>query len=168
MAQLAPEAEEMNARRTLELVLALTFVLGLSASAAAQATTTTTSTTVPLGGFIGSTCQGELIAVDGQSHTTLHSTVNPQGDSNLVFHINVHGGGVGQTTGTSYTFNQTTSQIFNRHGNGALEFTTVEFIRIFAQGPEGRDFLIRLETHVIFNAQGELTVQINDFERVCD
>jgi hypothetical protein len=160
----------MNARTTLRLVslLALVFLLALNSSVAAQATSTTTSTTSPLGGTIAPSCQGEVIPVTGQVHTTIHTTINPQGDSNLVFHINVHGAGVGETTGTRYEFNQSSNQVFNRHGTGALEFTFVDFVRVISQGPEQRDFFLRMLIHVTLNAQGEVTAQVNEFERVCD
>jgi hypothetical protein len=161
----------MDRRSTRRVVsfLAITFLLALNSSAAAQAMSTTTSTTSPFGGTIGGTCQQEVISISGQTHATFHTTINAQGDSNLVIHINVHGGGVGETTGTRYEFNQSTNQVFNRHGSGALEFTSMDFIRVIAAGNQpDDDFFLRSQIHVTLNAQGEVTAQVRAFERVCE
>jgi hypothetical protein len=79
----------------------------------------------------------------------------------------VHGAGVGETTGTRYEFNQSSSQTFNRHGSDAIESTSVDYVRVSSGGDEQNDFFLRSLVHVTINAQGEMTAHVDQFERVC-
>lgn len=146
----------------------LVFLLALSSSAGAQATSTTTSTTTPINTVIAPSCQGELIPIVGQMNVTAHTTQNPAGESNMVFHISLHGAGVGETTGTRYEFNQSSNQVFNRRGSDALEFTFVDYVRVISEGNEQNDFFRRSLIHVTINAQGEMTAHVDQFDRECN
>ena len=57
--------------------------------------------------------------------------------------------------------------MFNRRGSDALEFTFVDYVLVISAGNAQNDFFLRHMIHVTINAQGEITAQINESERVC-
>jgi hypothetical protein len=149
------------------LTLSVLLVFLTTISVMAQATTTTTSTTTPLDTNIGSSCVGELIHVTGQLHVVMRTTTTPSGFTAREFHINLHGSGEGFETGNQYEFMQTTNLVFNRPDDTPLEFTLAETVHIVSHG-SNNDFRVRTLIHVAINANGEVSAQINEFDRVCD
>ena len=146
-------------------VFAICLVLLVSVPVAAQATGGASSTTTPLNTTIGSPCAGELIDVTGQVHVVQHTTSN-EGTTTTFFHLNTSGIGVGQSSGQRYVFTQSTTQVFNTHQT-AFEFTLTEIIQVISAGP-GNNFRIRALFRATVDATGRLTVELMEFERICD
>lgn len=142
----------------------IAFMVSASVPAAAQ-TAGASSTTTPLNTTIGTLCAAELIDVTGQVHVVQHTVTN-KGTTNTFFHLNTSGIGIGQTTGQRYVFTQSTTQVFNIHET-AFEFTLTEIIHVISAG-EGDNFRIRALFRGTVNALGHVTVELSEFERVCD
>lgn len=147
------------------------YVLGatliLTAPLAGQAVTTTTSTTGDFNTHIFPSCQGELIAVTGQRHVVTHTTVTEQGLTSTVFHLNLHGSGIGLVSGRDYQFTQTSTRVFNRRTPAPIEFTLSETIHVVSAG-SADDFRARTLVHVTVSATGETTAQVLSIDRVCN
>jgi hypothetical protein len=162
----------MNVRITIPRVLplAVMFLFMLSAPGAAQTTTSTTSMTVELTGNIPATCAGEVIPATGVFHVVMHMTETVQGLTSRVFHINLHGSGVGEDSGRQYQWMQTTTTVFNFRGGdssaGPTEFTSDVFVHVISEGSEN-DFIRRSHVHTTINALGEMTAHTDFFEREC-
>jgi hypothetical protein len=144
-------------------------LLALTRSAAAQATTSTTSTTTPLNSPVGSSCSPEFVDVTGIVHLVRHTMQNGQGLVSQIVQLNASGIGVGQISGQTYVFTQSSHEVFNSQPP-ALEFTMVETIHLIRAGeaPQRDDFRLRLIVHVTINENGDMTAQVNSFERICD
>jgi hypothetical protein len=163
--------KRMNARRLIgrASTLAVMFLLAVSAPGAAQTTTSTTSTTTELTGNIPATCAGEVIPASGTFHVVMHMTETPSGMTSSVFHINLHGSGVGEDTGLQYQWMQTTTTVFNFRGDssaGPTEFTSDIFVHVISEGNEN-DFFRHSHVHTTINALGEMTAHTDFFEREC-
>lgn len=79
-------------------------------------------------------------------------------------HINLQARGTGQATGEQYVFTQNTNVAFNTQQPLPLEYTETETIQGRGQTA---DRYIRALFHTTINANGELTAQVEDFERKC-
>jgi hypothetical protein len=161
----------MNARITIGRVtmLAVLVLLALSAPGAAQTTTSTTSTTTTLTGNIPATCAGEVIPATGTIHVVMHMTETPTGMISRMFHLNLHGSGVGEDSGLQYQWTQSTVTVFNTRGDSAAGPTELQrdtFVRVISQGNEN-DFNLRIRAHTTINALGEMTAHFDLFEREC-
>ena len=156
-------------KMTIRLTVGFSLLLMLSSSVAGQATTSTTSTITPLNSPVGSSCSPELADITGIVHVVRHMTQNDQGIISQVVQLNASGIGVGQISGQMYVFNQSSHQIFNSR-QPALEFTMVETIHVTraGEGPRNDDFRLRAVVHVTINENGQMTAEVNSFERVCD
>jgi hypothetical protein len=159
----------MNTRKTLRFMwpVMVLFLVVVSSSAHAQSATSMTNTTTPFNSSIFPSCHGESIAISGHMHVIIHTTQSSDGLVSDVFHLNLQGSGVGDTTGTQYGFTQATHTTFNRHDTGALEFTLTETIHVISRGHQD-DFRMRFLIHVTWNAQGQATAQVSAFERICE
>ena len=157
----------MSSRATIGRIalLAVMFLLALSSPGAAE--TTTFTTTEPFESTIFPSCMGELIPISGNNTRVEHTTTNSSGFNSRVFHLTVQGSGVGETTGITYHFMQTTTTVFNRHGSAPIELVREELIHVVSEG-NANDFTIRRNVHTVINAQGEVTVAFSDLVRECD
>jgi hypothetical protein len=142
----------------------------LEKPAQAQAATVTNTDRFEIsGGFLA--CDGELVIVEGTLQTVGHTTV----DANGVFHAKVlrkfQGQAEGSISGDKYIFNN----IFTSHFNDSFvpgenfNVTTVDTTRLIRQGSTSAtdDSIIRFFAHITINANGEVTTEDVEFERVC-
>jgi hypothetical protein len=157
-------------RSSLSKLLATHFfcLLALAGRAFAQpATTTTTSTSTEFTSVIGTLCgAGETISVTGRVHHLQHITQTSAGVTSRVTHINVQALGTGQVTGEQYVFTQNTNVAFNTQQPTPLESTETETIQIIGRG-QTDDRYIRALFHTTISATGELTAEVQAFERHC-
>jgi hypothetical protein len=68
------------------------------------------------------------------------------------------------TTGDRYAATGETQDTFNAHAG--VEYTFVNNFKIIGQGP-GNNFLVHETYHYTFNANGELTVELDNFSVEC-
>jgi hypothetical protein len=132
------------------------------------ATTFTENLKIPTGLVVFVDCAnggaGELVLLDGDLHVLTHITANKNG-----FHIKSHFqpqgiSGTGQTTGDKYQATGVTQDQFNL-GPGET-FTSINNFRIIGQGP-GNNLLVHSTFHYTINANGELTVVVDNFRAEC-
>jgi hypothetical protein len=141
-------------------------LLASAGTAIAQSRTTTTSLSAEFTSVIGTLCHAEAITVSGRVHHLQHTTRTNAGVTSRVTHINLQAIGTGQTTGEKYVFIQNTNVAFNTQQPLPLESTETETIQIIGRG-QTPDRYIRALFHTTINANGELTAQVEDFEREC-
>lgn len=110
---------------------------------------------------------GDLVLLSGNLHILTHLTVN---GNRFVYkdHFQPQGiSGVGLSTGDKY---QATGVTQDRFGgsfvNGQFSETFVNNFRIIGQGP-GNNFLVHENFHVTINANGEVTVVLDNFRTAC-
>ena len=132
------------------------------------ATTFTENLKIPTGLVVFVDCAnggaGELVLLDGDLHVLTHITANKNG-----FHIKSHFqpqgiSGTGQTTGDKYQATGVTQDQFNL-GPGET-YTAINNFRSIGQGP-GTNFLVHSTFHYTINANGELTVVVDNFRAEC-
>jgi hypothetical protein len=140
-----------------------------SPSFAAVASTTSMSFPVDLVVFVDCADggSGESVALSGNLHSVVHTTVNPNGFTSF-WHNQPQGiSGVGLTTGDKY---QGTGVTRNRFGgsfvNGQYSDTYVNNYRIFGQGP-GNNFTLHETYHVTVNANGDVTADVENVTADC-
>lgn len=107
---------------------------------------------------------GEFVTLEGNLHVLNHITSNKNG-----FHVKSHVqpqgiSGTGQTTGDKYQATGVTQDQFNL-GPGQT-YTFINNFRIIGQGP-GNNFLVHQNFHYTINANGELTVVVNNSRVEC-
>ena len=137
----------------------------------AAAATFTASVKIPINIDVFIPCAdggaGEVVFLSGNLHDMFHITVN---DNRFTVSVvsNPQGvSGVGLTTGDEYhgtgvgRFTQTGSFV-----NGQLSFTSVNSFKIIGQG-RGNNLLIQANFHITFNADGEVTVVVDNFSGEC-
>jgi hypothetical protein len=150
------------------LFVSVFFLFAVTARPAGQATTSTTSTTVALNSPVGSSCSPELVDVTGMVHVVQHTTQSGQGLVSQIVQLNASGIGVGQISGQTYVFTQSSHQVFNSQ-TPRLEFTLVETIHLMRTGeaPRRDDFRLRAVVHVTINENGQMTATVESFDRAC-
>ncbi len=157
---------------TCSLILSMCGLLQ-STSAAAQAITDTTNLSIPFDLTLFIPCAndgaGELVQLSGPLHALFHNTISPNGRITFKFHFQPQGiRGMGQTTGDRYQATGETQGTTTFDGVSGFPFETsfVNNFKIIGQGP-GNNFLVHENFHVTINANGELTVLVDNFSIAC-
>ena len=110
-------------------------------------------------------CAGETVPLDGFLHTLINVRSNANGGFGLKLHFQPQGvTGVGSVTGDKYQATGVTQQ--NANVNAAVTVTFVNNFRVIGQGP-GNNFLVHENAHVTVNANGETTVDHDNFSIEC-
>lgn len=109
---------------------------------------------------------GEVVWLSGNLHTLWHFTEDGAGGFHVMSEVNPQGvSGVGEVTGDKYQGTGVTRFDFNAR---SLQMTTtfVNNFRIIGQGTDN-NFLVHNNFHVTVNANGELTVVVDNFSAEC-
>jgi hypothetical protein len=143
----------------------------LSAVSASSATTTNSNVSVPTTLFVFVPCAnggvGELIQIDGDLHILFHTTISSSGNLHSKFHFQPMGiSGQGLTTGDKYQATGVTQDEFSSEGPFPVTETYVNNFRMIGQGP-GNNFSVHEDTHITFNANGQVTVVADNFKTDC-
>lgn len=103
-------------------------------------------------------CTSETVTVGGTALSVIDTTQDNHG---LEGHsVDIALKGVGQTTGTQYTFVGTNTITENTSDNGASAETVVTYSRLVTPGA-GNDLLFAIVFHETFDANGDLVVRFN-------
>ena len=157
--------------------LALAVLLTLAsliapAAAGAEAQTTTIRFTAPTPIEYGPGCAGEIVNFDGEISFLLHQTYDANGGDHTISLTRLTGTGTGES-GATYRFRQTLFEQYNfpeSQGTSPqdplFEATTVQQTRFLAQGAIDNT-LVELVVHVTFNANGEPTATVEQFNFRC-
>jgi hypothetical protein len=108
----------------------------------------------------------EEVDLSGTFHDSSKFLVGPNGKLLFRFHINAKGTGVGQTTGSTYQWNDRLFDITNVAPGGAFTFILNDHTRLIGQGTVP-NLDIRAKIKVTVNANGDVTVDVSRFEAIC-
>jgi hypothetical protein len=114
-----------------------------------------------------SSCTGETVVLSGQLHLLSHSTVAEDGRQRSIVHTNTAGVLGYSASGTLYVNPRATTQTLNvLSGMPPLTYSLAYTERLVSQG-SGGDLLVRIHAHATVNANGDLTVSLNEIEVGC-
>jgi len=138
---------------------------------ATSATTTNDNVRVPITLFVFVPCAdggaGELIQLEGDLHVLFHTTISSSGNLDSKFHFQPMGiSGVGLTTGAKYQGTGVTQDEFSSEGPFPITESSVNNFRMIGQGP-GNNFAVHENTHITFNANGQVTVVVDNLKTEC-
>ena len=110
---------------------------------------------------------GETVDLTGTLNVVFHTTINGNNFS-AKYHFQPQGiSGLGETTGDKYNATGVTQEHFSgSFSNGQFEDTFIDNFRIIGQG-SGNNYLIHENSHVTVNANGQVTVVIDNFTADC-
>lgn len=152
-------------------VLIVMSMLALSGAspALAGATVTVDNASIPFDLFVFVPCAadgaGELVHLQGPIHVLFQFVVDGDGGVHGTSHFQPQGiAGLGLTTGDSYHATGETVDRFN--SKVGLTYTFVNNFKIIGQGP-GNNFLVHENLHFTVNANGTLTVTVDNFSVEC-
>ncbi|MGH2393114.1 MAG: hypothetical protein ACRDGH_06400 [Candidatus Limnocylindria bacterium] len=108
----------------------------------------------------------EDVDLSGTFHDNSKFLFGPNGKVLFRFHINAKGTGVGQSTGSTYQWNDRLLDITNVAPEGAFTFILNDHTRLIGQGTTP-NLDIRVKEKVTVNANGDVIVDVFDFEAIC-
>jgi hypothetical protein len=153
-------------RKSLWMLAGLAVALCLASTTPARATVTRT----PIE-FTIYACpvfpeeNGEAITVTGRCVTVTTVTSTPGGGYQSHSPFQCRGTGVGQTTGTNFSFNQAGTFNFGTNGT-TVTGTQVSNFQLISEGsaPNQR---VQYTSHATINSNGDVAVFFEDFKSVC-
>lgn len=113
-----------------------------------------------------SSCDGEVIPLEGTSHLNVHGTRDKAGGNHFLFEWNAHLEGIG-SFGTAYVMNANEKQDVNSTSGGAQNMTLVFDERVISRG-DRPNFIVGFLVHVTMNANGEMTSQTFEPRTRCE
>lgn len=163
------QRQEFKLKISLLIILLLVVALLQPGSVSAAATTITLSQSFPVNIPVYIPCAaggtGEYVLLSGNLHDLFSLTLDSKGGFHLTYLDNPQGiTGVGWTTGAKYQGTGQTGGTLN--GSVGYEETYVNNFRMIGQGP-GNNFMVHDTYHITFNANGTLTVYVDNYSAVC-
>ncbi len=137
----------------------------------ARAVVFTENLSIPIELFVFVPCAdggaGEDVVLSGFLHILVHQTINDN-RFRVKLHFQPQGiSGSGVSTGDKYQATGVTQETFGgSFVNGQFTTTFINNFRIIGQG-RGNNFLVHQNAHVTFNANGEITAEVDNFSVVC-
>jgi hypothetical protein len=148
--------------------LSLVLLVLTASPVMAEATTSTTSVIFPLDQLLVNPCTGETVHITGTLHWLGHITLDDTGRWHTRFqenHQNVVG--VGLDSGAEYRIPEAESTVVIwRFLDPQVTTTDVVVVPFIAKGTDENALLQEL-VHVTVNANGELTVDVDDVRLIC-
>ena len=150
--------------------LAIVCGLGMTFGVANAAVTVNESNDILLSVFVPCAAggAGEIVDLSGQLHTLITFTINGNNVSGKQ-HFQPQGlSGVGETTGLKYQGTGVTQASFTISlQNGQANSTFINRFDIIGQGPNN-NFSVHETAHITFNANGDVTVNFDNFGVDCN
>jgi len=110
---------------------------------------------------------GEDVDVSGQFTLVEHPRQSASGNTQFTFKVSAHGTAVGQTTGDRYTFNSQTREHTVMAVDGAPYTMLIAFkAQLNGKGSASNQWLSG-NMHVVINANGDMTSEVNNFRFEC-
>ena len=110
------------------------------------------------------TCDGDVVTLSGVGHFHNTATVTPDGGLHITNHVNLSGTGTA-LSGASYLFDSSGHLIVNLSSVSGEETEVVHFTLIGLGGAQ--NLLAEALVHFTVNAQGEISVSIDQERIVC-
>lgn len=155
--------------------IALSTLLGtavltlLSAPAVhAGATTFTSQDKIPLTLAVLLPCTGEVVEVSGFLHRLVHQTINGQRVTFKSHNQPMGLTGYGTVSGDTYHATGVTQTTHTFSLSGAAESLTYVNRFHFVGTSGAASYYVKQTQHFTFNANGELTSDVNNFEMTCE
>jgi hypothetical protein len=124
-------------------------------------------TTVDINTILVNPCTGEPIQFTGTGHFSAHGVIN---GNRFSMHSHFNGQGIhgeGLINGTSYTGSEAdNSSVNGPASNGAFTITETNSFKMVTSGG-GNNFTVKALFHVTVNANGDLTVLVDNFSAEC-
>jgi hypothetical protein len=111
-------------------------------------------------------CNGEIVDITGEVHHVVTLTTTPGGSMNVSDNIQVHGTGVGQTTGVTYHLREVGNFNTRVVGLPPQSFTFVDTGGLLAQGG-AESFRFKIHFHITVNADEEVTAETGILSFIC-
>jgi hypothetical protein len=134
-------------------------------SVLAQGNPTTTHTRTSLSANLLNPCNGEFVATQAEQLMVFHVTHDADGGLHVHVTTNIQGTGTGLTTGAKYQLSAVATANFN--SNGATEQNLWQDFVFNGQGSVP-NFLVQEEEHFTINANGDVTVDHEQFFTKCN
>jgi hypothetical protein len=137
--------------------LMLVCSLMTSTAAAPDAQTTTDNFTVPISDT-SLDCAGNLVTLEGEIHTVVHTTFTDNGRSTTVFHVNQRLHGI-SADGTRHVMNRQTQETVTADTTDSFpaERTFILHFNINNNDPNVPQLHVKATFHITVNANGEVT-----------
>jgi hypothetical protein len=161
---------EQTGRNTLLATAALVLLAAPSAQGGADADTTSTKIPVELAVVVD--CDndgiGDLVRVSGNLHILFHYTVNGSRVTLTEHFQPMEVRGFGETSGVAYNATGVTRQVTSFPLVGPQ--TTQTFVNRFhfVGTGDSPSFFLKQTQHLTFNAHGDLTSQVDNFDLTCE
>jgi hypothetical protein len=111
---------------------------------------------------------GELVDVSGNLHILVTATINNNHVSGTTHYQPQGVVGEGRDTGDKYHAVGITRDHFSGElQGGSYTYTFTNSFMIIGQGP-GNNFTVHETIHITINANGETTVEVDNFKTACD
>ena len=150
------------------MIVVAIMIVGAISSVYAQSTNRAVSQIVPLDAVDINDC--ELVSITGNAHIVSQVILDESGNPHIVSRVNFqHVGGVGLTTGQTYTVQASAGSVHNLDVSSAEAFTETATLRFTSVGPNqvAPDFLRHITFHFTINANGEPTAEVIDVRTQC-
>jgi hypothetical protein len=144
-------------------------LIGVTVTAAyGQASVSTIQFSSPIGGQVSNFCGLEDVQLSGSVNNVLHITRDANGGLHIIDgHTNFQGvTGVGLTSGSRYIFAGGVNPISNVVQDSANSITFLAHGRLISPGQQTNQ-LATTQIHVTFNANGQVTSQVENFVFEC-
>lgn len=157
-------------QRTLRIAAVALALVAMLAGTTQAATTSTSSTRLPVteSGFISCARNGagDYVEMSGEIHIVGHNTLNDDGSTHTLFHINYQNvSGTGLLSGDSYHASSAAQSNVNAK-TLPYTFDFIDNFHVVGQGP-GNDFMVHTNMHFTVNANGELTAYVDELRLEC-
>jgi hypothetical protein len=127
-----------------------------------------TNLDVPVASVVSDPCSGEQVALTGRLHLLVSLTSDSGGGVHTQIHSNPQGvEGTALTSGTTYVGNGMTRLSININGDPPLEFTFVNNFHLISPG-KAPNISVHATTHMVINANGDITADVVSLSVDCD
>lgn len=119
---------------------------------------------VPISLLIPVPCTGENVFFTGTDHVVFNDKINKNGRLEFIYHENLMGvSGVGETSGEKYRITSISKENSGKDTTDGypVDFTFVQNLHILRLG-WGNVYTVHMLCHYTINANGELTVDIDN------
>lgn len=114
----------------------------------------------PFNSVVFNPCTGESVEISGESQTIVHTTQDENGGTHFNVHLLTIGHGMGLTSGTRYTINESSNYHINQQGC-ALDESLTEHVLVNSQGAAD-NFYIKFVLHLTIDANCQVRSTVDN------
>jgi hypothetical protein len=150
------------------IVFAFVAVFGVRASQA-QATVSNTRFDFPINnGSLFDQCTGDNVTFNGTLHLMIHQVSHPDGDAFFSLRLDYQDVvGVGDPSGNTYRIQNSSHSIQDLRVTGPFEEIVTNDGHVISEGSSPNE-MMRFTLHLVINANGQVQVDVQKVENVCN